>query len=284
MKLNHLNRLSKFKNLSNSEFKLLQSFLLKNFGIEIRDEKKMMLEFRLNKRLNNLGLSCFSEYINYLLSTDGSKCEMPKFLDTVTTHKTEFFREGEHFKILEQIIVKEFYEKGKKFFNIWSAGCSSGEEVYSLAMTLQNFIDNKGLKIDYHIIGTDISEEMIKLAKIAIYKEEKTDNINLNFKKKFLLKSKDKNKKLVKIIPELRKKVSFRVLNLIDELNFREKFDIIFCRNVAIYFNEDTQGILFRNLLKWLNSGGFLFLGHSESLFGYNLPVKKYFSSVYMKI
>ncbi len=283
MKLNLMTQKKRYKKLSNEEFEFLKEFLLNNFGIDIKDKKKIMFESRLNKRLNNLGLSNFKEYINYLFSKDGSKCEMPKFLDIVTIHKTDFFREYEHFNILEQIIYNEFYKNGKKFINIWSAACSSGEEPYSIAMTLQNLIEKKNLTLDYHILGTDLSEEMIEIARKAIYKEEKAVTINLEFRKKYLLKSKDKEKRLVKIAPEIREKVSFRILNLIDTLNFRNKFDIIFCRNVAIYFNEDTQEILFKNLLKWLNNGGFLFLGLSESLFGYNLPVKKYFSSVYKK-
>ncbi len=284
MELPILNQRNSFKKLKDEEFQFFKKFLLKKLGIEIKNEKKIMLESRLNKRLHNLGLSNFTEYINFLFSKDGSKCELSKFLDIVTTHKTDFFREIEHFSILEKIILKEFYKKGKTFLNVWSAGCSSGEEAYSIAITIQNIIDEENLDFDYHVLGTDISEDMIKVAKSAVYKEERALNINTNLKKKYLLRSKDRRKRLIKIAPEIRKKVSFRILNLIDSLNFREKFDIIFCRNVAIYFNEETQGILFANLLNWLNSGGYLFLGHAESLFGYNLPVTKYYSSVYKKI
>jgi chemotaxis protein methyltransferase CheR len=284
MKLVTLKRTLKPLKLTNYEFNILRKFLLENYGIDLKDEKKSMLESRLIKRINELGLSNFKEYINFLFSKMGSKWELPKFLDIVTTHKTEFFRNREHFDILEKNILPEFYKKGIKFISVWSAGCSSGEEVYTIAMIIQDFITENNINMDFHVLGTDISEEMLTLAQKAIYHIDKIKDIDMLYKKKFFLKSKNPAKKLVRIVPELRAKVNFRLLNLIDTYNFREPFNIIFCRNVAIYFNTETQKILFENLLKWLDKGGYLFLGHSESLFGYNLPVVKVFPTIYKKI
>lgn len=213
----------------------------------------------------------------------GKQCELPKFLDIVTTHKTDFFRNKDQFIFLEKHILPEI-TTNKTFLSVWSAGCSSGEEPYSIAMVIQNFIDESNATLDFHILGTDISDEMLSIARKAIYHYERVKDIDLSFKKKFLLKSKDPKKTLVRIIPELRQKVNFRLLNLIDNCTFREPFQIIFCRNVAIYFNQATQRKLFENLIYWLEKGGYLFLGHSESLFGYDLPVEKVFPSIYRKV
>jgi chemotaxis protein methyltransferase CheR len=270
--------------LTKEEFEILRTFLIENYGITLKDEKKVMLEARLKKRLMALGFETFKQYISFLFSHDGLKIELPRFLDVVTTHKTEFFRNREHFKILEKKVLPELINNGVNKIDIWSAGCSTGEECYTIAMVVQNFIDTNKLNVDYHILGSDISEEVIEIAKRGIYSEDKVEPVPMVYKKKFLLRSKDRKKKLVKIVPELREKVNFRFQNIIEDCNFRSKFHIIFCRNVAIYFKTDIQKQLFKNLINWLHTGGYLFIGASESLFGFELPVIRISPTVYRKI
>jgi chemotaxis protein methyltransferase CheR len=167
---------------------------------------------------------------------------------------------------------------------IWSAGCSSGEEVYTIAMTISEFKkDHPG--IDFSILGTDISTEILQKAVDAIYKEEKTAMMPMELKKKYLLRSKDRKKKLVRVVPELRKKAAFRRLNFMDEhYPVNESFDVIFCRNVLIYFNREKQEQVIRKLIERLRMGGYFFIGHSESIMGMDLPLTQIRPTIFKRI
>ena len=247
--------------------------------------KKTMLEARLQKRLRNLGMHSFTEYCDYLFAPEGMEKELVPMLDMVTTNKTDFFREPEHFNYLTQTVLPEWMKRhGAGSISIWSAGCSSGEEPYTLAMVLSEYAArNPGF--DFRILGTDISTRVLEKAKNAIYTESQVEPVPLELKKKYLLRSKDRSSGMVRIGPELRDKVRFRRLNFMDEdFGMREQLDIIFCRNVIIYFDRPTQERLLQRFHRQMKMGALIFMGHSETLSGLDVPLVSVYPTVYRKL
>jgi chemotaxis protein methyltransferase CheR len=209
-------------------------------------------------------------------------------IDLVTTNKTDFFREGEHFSYLEEQVLPEWVRRhpgeARRPIRVWSAGCSSGEEPYTLAMVLQNFRELCP-GFDYRILGTDISTSVLETARLAVYREERADTVPPEFRKKYLLRSKERSDRVVRIAPLLRSRVQFRFLNFMeDDFGIAELFDVIFCRNVIIYFDRSTQEAFLQRLSRHVAVGGHLFLGHSETLSGYDLPLKSVFPTVYTRL
>ncbi len=268
--------------LSDSEFAKLSKFIYSQYGIKMPPEKRIMLQSRLQKRLRVLKIYSFKEYIDYVFSTQGND-EIIHMMDVVSTNKTDFYRESSHFEFLGQVILPKLFEE-KKQIKIWSAGCSSGPEVYTLAIELSEFaINHPGF--DYSILGTDISTLMLKKAFAGVYPEEMVNMIPLELKRKYLLKSKEKTKKLVRINSNLRNKTRFLRVNFMDDhYAVNEQFDIIFCRNVLIYFDRETQEKVINKLCNYLRLDGFFFLGHSESITNINVPLKQLKPTVYCKI
>ncbi len=273
-------------NLLTEDFMRLGSFIQSNFGIKMPKSKKMMVESRLRKRLRTLNLTSFREYCEYLFSKQGMEKELVYLIDVITTNTTDFFREPGHFYFLNHTILPEMINGRYKRLSIWCTACSTGEEPYSLAMAMGEFVkNNPDHRFDYSIFATDISAKVIKKAKTAVYHKKRVISIPFELKKNYLLKSKDKSKKLVRIIPELRNKVTFRLLNLMDDdFKIDKKMDIIFCRNVIIYFDRETQKGLLDRICSHLKTGGYLFMGHSEVLTGLDLPVESIAPTVYRKI
>lgn len=272
--------------LSDREFKRFSAFIYDEVGIKMPPAKKTMLEARLQKRLKALGIGTFEEYADYVFSADGKGDELVHLIDVVTTNKTDFFREPAHFEYLVKFAVPSLMNANDAGFRaplrIWSAGCSTGEEPYTLAMVMTEFAaTNPGFRTS--ILASDISTVVLSKARNAIYTEDRVDTIPLHLKKKYLLKSKDKNRGLVRIAPQLRSLVQFQRLNFMEEFGMREHMDIIFCRNVIIYFDKPTQERLLNRFHKQLNRGGFLFLGHSETLNGLDVPLSPVASTVYRK-
>jgi chemotaxis protein methyltransferase CheR len=166
---------------------------------------------------------------------------------------------------------------------IWSAGCSSGEEVYTIAMTISEFKESHP-DLNYSVLGTDISTDILQRAVNAVYKEEKIQTIPLQLKKKYLLRSKDRTKKMVKVVPELRKRAYFKRLNFMDvSYDTTDVFDVIFCRNVLIYFNRDIQEKVINRLCTRLRTGGYFFIGHSESIMGMDVPLKQIRPTIFVR-
>lgn len=272
-------------NLSDQEFYMLSKFIEENTGIKMPYSKKIMLQARLLKRLKALNINDFSTYIKYLFSPEGLSNETIHFFDVISTNKTDFFREIEHFRYLEKHIQELLVTKNNLFLKVWSAGCSSGEEPYSIAITL-NEISEKFKSFNYTIVATDISTRMLNIAKKGIYTYEKVRNIPIELLKKYFLKGVNKEEGNVKIKPELQLKITFKHQNLLNEKIDLDilNYDIIFCRNVLIYFNKETQKKVLENLCKQLKKGGILFIGYSESIIGLPLPLKHLQPSIYMKI
>lgn len=269
------------KSLNKRDFDKLSQFIYTNFGIQIKDSKKIMLQSRLHKRLKALQIEDFSKYVKYLFSPAG-KDEIIHMIDVVSTNKTDFFRESSHFDFLSQQVFPKM--KANRHLKIWSSACSSGEEVYTLGIVLEEH-NAKGLNpISYSILGTDISTRVLEKASMAIYPQKVITNIPLHLKKKYFLKSKDKTSDNVRVVSEIRKKTSFKRLNLMDaSYKVPYDFDMIFCRNVLIYFDRKTQKEVVAKLLDRLKPGGLLFLGHSESLSGYNFNLNQLQTTIFQK-
>ncbi len=270
--------------LSEKDFIRLKNFIYEECGIKITAAKRTMIEARLQKRLRALRLASFSRYCDYLFSQEGMAAELVHMIDVITTNKTDFFREPIHFSYLTDKALQAILTRDgtKRTITVWSAGCSSGEEAYTLAIVLQEFADYHDL--DFTILASDISTRMLDQARLAIYDEERVVPIPPALRKKYLLRSKDREKGIYRIVPELRERVKFHRVNFMEgDLWFKEPIDVIFCRNVIIYFDKPTQEKLLNKLCRCLSANGYLFLGHSETLLGMNLPLVQVAPTVYRK-
>ncbi len=271
--------------LNQKDFQRLSSFIYDELGIKMSDGKKTMLSGRLSRRLRALDLDSYTEYCDFILSPAGMEQELVHLISAVTTNKTDFFREETHFDYLTQTGIptleqKQQFDKRRKF-KIWSAGCSTGEEPYTMAMVLAE-VKAKSLNFDYDILATDISRRVLDVCQRAVYPLDQAKPVAATYRKKYLLKGRDRRNPQVRIVPELRRKVRFGRLNFMaDDFGLPEKVDVIFCRNVIIYFDKQTQEILMRKFCRYLNRGGYLFLGHSESLHGYDTPLQQVAPTVY---
>ena len=234
-----------------------------------------MLQGRLLKRLRHLGMKSFDEYCNYVFSPEGMTNELVHMIDVVTTNKTDFFREPKHFDFLRNqtlpTLLQSKHKGPLKRLNIWSAGCSSGEEPHTIAMVLAEFFRRIDAK-DFTILATDISTHILAVAKKGIYPEHIVRSVPPSLKHKYLMRGKSSQTGLCRVIPELRNRINFQRLNLNDDRKFEIKpqMHIIFCRNVIIYFDRQTQIRLFEKFYDQLLPGGYMFIGHSETLHGIN--------------
>ncbi len=272
--------------MTDREFARFSEFIYDTCGIKMPPVKKTMLEARLQKRLRKLGINSFKDYSEYLFSRTGTETELVHLIDVVTTNKTDFFREPAHFDYLVSQALPELMERIgaglRKPLSIWSAGCSSGEEPYTLAMVLSEFSEQQN--ISFSILATDICTTVLDKARLAVYDEERIDPVPLSLRRKYLLRGKGEQKGLVRIVPQLRHRITFRRLNFMDgDFGMREPMDIIFCRNVVIYFDKTTQERLLNKFYRQLIPGGYLFMGHSETLSGLDVPFVQMASTVYRK-
>lgn len=275
--------------LLKDDFLRLSRFIHEEYGIKMPPVKKTLLESRLQKRLRSLELNTYKEYCDYLFSKEGSQKEIPHFIDKITTNKTDFFREPDHFDFLTQSVLPALIstqEGNRKSISIWSAGCSTGEEPYTIAMVVNEFLDNNpNLNIDFSILATDISVDVLKTAKNAVYHEMRIAPVPLQMRKKYLLRSKNRHNKTIKIGPELRRKVVFGKLNFMDSnFGIKQPLDIVFCRNVLIYFDKSTQEKILQKICRYINIEGYFFQGHSESTQNMQLPLKSVFPTIYKKV
>jgi chemotaxis protein methyltransferase CheR len=266
------------------EFSRISEFIEGNFGIKLPAQKRIMVQGRLHKRLLALNMTNFGSYVQYLFSEEGHLKEIPVMVDLISTNKTNFFRESAHFNTLTDVVLSEVVKKNyKSTLKVWSAGCSSGEEVYTLSMILSEFLEHYQ-SFNYKILGTDISRRMLEKAAKAIYNMNEIDGIPLVLKKKYLLRNKNRTIQNVRIVPELRHKTEFAWLNFMDQdYKLNQQFDVVFCRNVLIYFERAVQEAVLQKILRNIKPGGYLFLGHSESITDMNLQVTKISPTVYRK-
>ncbi|MFH0976634.1 MAG: CheR family methyltransferase [Spirochaetota bacterium] len=256
-------------------------------GINLNKGKKVMLTSRLNKRLKELEIDSYSGYYDYLCNSKSRHDELFKLIDVVSTNKTDFFREDAHFNFLLTValpvITRAKIGSNREFINIWSAGCSSGEEAYTIAVVCAEHF--KSCSAGFSILATDISNRVLEKAKNAIYQNNLTDNVPSALRRKYFMMGKGNKAGYHKVVPELREKVVIKRHNLIND-DFRNipRMDIIFCRNVIIYFDRETQIKLHKKLLDNLNTGGYLFIGHSETLLNAGENVNRIEPTIYCKL
>jgi chemotaxis protein methyltransferase CheR len=280
----YINQAFKLK-MTDDDFRKLGSYVYEELGIKMPYPKKIMLQSRLQKRLVDLKMNSFKDYIDFALSKEGEEDEIIKMIDLITTNKTDFFRESSHFDYLTETALPEICSgrAPRKTIKIWSAGCSSGEEPYTIAIVLMEYLQ-KYPDLDFSIFATDISLRILQKAATSIYPEERISDIPLALKRKYFLKSKDQSNKTVRLVPEIRSKVNFQRLNFMDS-NYPvdSEFDIIFCRNVLIYFDRDTQQQVITKLASKLVFDGFFFLGHSESITNMKVPLRQIKPTIFRK-
>lgn len=270
------------------DFQRLSRFINKRSGIKVPPAKKTMIEGRLRRRMRSLGIDTYEDYCDFLFSPAGIESESGHMIDVVTTNKTDFFREPTHFTYLVDKVLPDLRDRyglgRRKMLHIWSAGCSSGEEPYTLAMVLSEFKEMES-GFNFSILATDICTRVLEKAARGIYDHGRIEPVPMLLRKKYLLKSRNQRKALVKIAPEIRALVKFKQLNFMDEdFRIREPIAVIFCRNVLIYFDRSTQEQLLGRFCRHLIPGGYLFTGHSESLQGMDLPLDNIAATVYRRI
>ncbi|MBP8849194.1 MAG: chemotaxis protein CheR [Breznakibacter sp.] len=272
--------------LSDADFKIFSDFIYTQYGIKMPPIKKVMLQGRLLKRIRELGMKSYTEYKNYFFGKEGQERELYNFLNVVTTNKTDFFREPVHFDFLRNSVIPEFvsHKLGGQQFKVWSAGCSSGEELYTISLVLNEY-KRENIGFNYSILGTDISHNVMGIAAKGIYSDKKIETVSLDLKKRYFLKSKDRDNPTIKVRPELQNNVSLKYLNLMDSVyDIKEMYNVIFCRNVMIYFDRPTQEAVINKLCRNLEPGGYFFIGHSESLSGMDVPLQHIKPTIFRKV
>jgi chemotaxis protein methyltransferase CheR len=270
--------------LGNRDFARLAALVYSEAGIRLGPEKRTMLEARLKRRLRALALDSYARYCDLLFSEEGRGDERIRFIDVVTTNKTDFFREAGHFDFLAQRALPEWTARGMdRPMLLWSAGCSTGEEPYTLAMVLSEYAEaHPGFR--FRILATDISTAVLEKAEMSVYTIDSVGPVAPELRRKYLLRSRDRSSNHVRIAPELRRLVEFRRLNFMDaDYGLEQKADAIFCRNVLIYFDRPTQERILRRLTDCLMPGGFLFVGHSETLHDMRLPLTPAGTALYRR-
>lgn len=257
--------------ISEAEFETLRKLIHTHAGIALGDGKKQLLVARLSRRLRALGLTSFTQYHGLLTSNDPSGDEMRRMLNCVTTNQTDFFREKHHFELLKDRVLSEAKARaqkgGPRKLRVWSAGCSTGEEPYTIAITLaEAFGLSSGW--DLKILASDIDTQVLATAEQGIYPEHRIQNLPEAVKRAHFLRGKGESEGLVRVRPELQKLITFRRINFIESpWPIQTTFDVIFCRNVIIYFDRETQRRLFHRMREKIASHGYLFVGHSENLY-----------------
>ena len=266
-------------------FKKFQKLVYRESGIWLAPHKMTLLIARLAKRLRELGIPNMTEYFHLLMQPDQAM-ERDAMIDCITTNETRFFRERRHFEFLAQTVIsgwKEEYAQGRRAprVRIWSAGCSSGEEPYSLAMMLLNhFGENSGW--DLRILATDISTQVLEKARAGVFPLGRSADIPPAYLHAYMLRGTDEQDGYIRISPAVQRLVSFSRVNLqADSPNVGDEFDLIFCRNVMIYFDENSKKKALCGLIQHLSPSGYLFIGHSENLHGLSTELKSIIPTVY---
>ena len=270
--------------ISRRNFDRLARFIYSYSGIKMPEGKKTMLEGRLRRRLRATGFETFDDYCAHLFEQDGLESEAVHLIDAVTTNKTDFFREPRHFDYLIQTALPALRDSGLREVRAWSAACSTGAEPYTLAMVLQALAD-AGRGMDYSILATDLCTDVLETARCGIFQEEMVKPVPRELRRRFVMTALNPGRREVRISPVLRANVGFARLNLMDaSYAVGAPMDLIFCRNVLIYFDKPTQAAVLRRLCDCLKPGGYLFIGHSESIAGVNLPVSQVANTVFQRV
>jgi chemotaxis protein methyltransferase CheR len=266
--------------LKEDEYHRFCTLIYNESGISLGNQKHSLLASRLSKRLRDLGLATFTEYYENV-TEDRTGEEFTRMLDLISTNKTDFFREPKHFEFLQDRIIPE--HAGAKRIRIWSSACSSGEEPYTIAMTLYDGIQNIA-QWDIKILASDLSTRVLAKAASGMYDEERVRSVASETVKRHFLRGTGESAGLIKVKPHLAGIIQFQRMNLMDDrFPIKTPLDLIFCRNVMIYFDQSTQETLVNKFHRYLKPGGYLFIGHSESLQWVKHPFAAVAPTIYRK-
>ncbi len=266
--------------LNENDFRKLITFIKGRYGIDL-SQKRQLIIGRLSNTVVSMGYSTFTEYIEHILSQKNPQ-DIELMLNKLTTNYTFFLRESAHFDYFRDTVLP-YLEKTKRdhVLSIWSAGCSSGQEPYTLSMILKEYFGSKAGNWDTRVLATDISQNALKAAASGIYDEESLSAIPSAWKQKYFKRTNEAG--VYQVADVLKNNVIFRTFNLMDPIRFKLKFDVIFCRNVMIYFDQQTKDALVQRFFNATVPGGYLFIGHSESLNKATTPYKYLMPSAYRK-
>ncbi|MFE1602964.1 CheR family methyltransferase [Methylobacterium sp. ID0610] len=256
--------------LDETHFRSIADLIERQVGIQLPPVKRTMVEGRLRKRVRALDLDGLDTYARLLFEEGHLKQELTHLIDCVTTNKTDFFREAEHFTFLREAAVPRLLARARRptHLKVWSAAASIGAEAYTIAMVLDD-IAREIQGFAYSILGTDVSTEVLKVAARGIYGLDMLAAVPPPFRRRYVMEARDAQRREGRIVPELRRRVRFRHMNLMDtRYPVDQDVDIIFCRNVLIYFDKPTQRMVVEHLARHLQPGGYLILGHSETMAG----------------
>jgi len=253
--------------ISDREFNLLKNLIYSKFGINLGEQKRSLLVGRLNKIVRRLGLDNFKDYYNYLLN-DTTGEALDTLINRISTNHTFFWRESDHFELFRDKVLPETIKKlkkdGRRDLRIWCPGCSSGEEPYMLAMLIAEHFGHELGRWEVGILATDISAKVLGCATQAVYSDENVSHLPALYRRNYLIKKPDDT---WLVSDKIRRMIMFRRLNLMrDSYPFKRKFRLIFCRNVMIYFDRTTREALVGRFSRYMENGGYLFIGHSETL------------------
>jgi len=262
--------------LTDQEFHEFVRFIRTNFGINL-EKKRLLIEARLFSVLAEKKISSFTQYFHLIQSNPN---ELNKMMDRLTTNHTYFMREPRHFEFLKDVILPNLTKNRRdKCLRIWSAGCSTGEEAYTMVMVMKDWFGPMS-DWDYRVLATDISTRVLQEAQTGTYLQGSLENLPAMWKAKYFRK---KEEQVYELSDEIRKEVIFRKLNLMEPFPFQQPFDFIFCRNVMIYFNQTTKNELIQKFYNCLIPGGYLLIGHSETVQRDTVPFRYIEPSIYQK-
>lgn len=269
--------------ISRRQFARLSEYIHRRCGIKLSSAKQTMVEGRLRRRLRALGVETLDAYCEYVFDNGGLDDEAVHLINALTTNKTDFFREAGHFEFLTRIALPELVVQRPRCIKAWSAACSTGAEPYSMAMVIDAFLAERGAGA-YSVLASDISTDVLEVARRGVYSESTLSPTPLALRHRYVLEARDRSSQLCRIAPALRARLAFARINLIDPTYPVERdLDLLFCRNVLIYFDKATQAAVLERLCDHLRPGGYLFLGHSESIAGVALPVTQVGNTVFRR-
>jgi chemotaxis protein methyltransferase CheR len=269
--------------ISDRNFQRMADFIYDYSGIKMPMTKRTMLEGRLRRRLRVTGHVTFDQYCDHLFKDGGIEQETVYLIDAVTTNKTDFFREPNHFDYLMAHVLPVLEGEYGKRLRVWSSACSTGAEPYTLAMLLEQKAEGRS-GFNYSILATDLSTEVLATARKGIYASDILAPVPAPLRQRYVMEHVDRRRHDVRIHPSLRSRIAFARLNLMDDsYSVGDPMQIIFCRNVLIYFDKVTQQKVLSRLCDCLVPGGYLFIGHSETVAGFDLPVKQVANTIFRR-
>jgi chemotaxis protein methyltransferase CheR len=268
---------------SDDDFNTLRLLVKEHTGIALSEQKRELVYGRLSRRLRALDIDSFRQYCAILSDPQGK--EIREFCNAITTNLTSFFRESHHFDYVREALLQPRLAdpSASRRVRIWCAGCSSGEEPYSLAMTIRETLANTGLW-DIRILATDLDSDVLAKGQAGVYTADRLKDLSASRRSRFFRESHQNGATMYTAAPELRELITFRQLNLMTPFPMKGPFDAIFCRNVIIYFDKDTQRDLFARMARLQEPGAVLFLGHSESLFKVSSDYSLIGKTVYRRV